>query len=185
MALCEEFAQQIFKLAGGEIDDFFKGYDFICDIQKHEEIYFRRHNEYRLKTVSEAIEQVYGNRPYMQAYMRGLLMTQVFWSNHAASMNFFMHEFLASNPGGYDHLEIGPGHGLLFYRALADRRAGSVTGWDLSAASIAETEEALRKLGVARQHSLQVRDLADFGGFRPMPLTAWCCRRCLNTWKSL
>jgi hypothetical protein len=51
------------KLAGGEIEGFLEGYDFICDIQKKEGIYFRRHNAYRLKTVSEAVAEVYGNQP--------------------------------------------------------------------------------------------------------------------------
>jgi len=159
LALCDEFAGQIFKLAGDEIDAFFEGYDFICDILKQEEIYFRRNNGYRLKTVRQAIEEVYSNTSYMQSYMRGLLMTQVFWSNHTASMNFFIDEFLARNPADIDLLEIGPGHGLLFSRAISDPRVRTTTGWDLSAASIAETQDALRKLGVTRPYELEIRDM--------------------------
>ncbi len=159
LALCDEFARQIFELAGSEIDAFFGGYDFICDILKQEEIYFRRNDTYRLKTVRQAIEEVYGNSLYMQNYMRGLLMTQVFWSNHAASMNFYIDEFLARNSPDTDLLEIGPGHGLLFFRAISDLRVRTATGWDLSAASISETQDALRKLGVKRPYELQVRDM--------------------------
>lgn len=159
LALCDEFAQQIFKLAGSEIDAFFAGYDFICDILKQEEIYFRRNDAYRLKTVQQAIEGVYSNTSYMQRYMRGLLMTQIFWSNHAASMNFFIDEFLAHNRAGTDLLEIGPGHGLLFCRAISDPRVRSATGWDLSAASISETRDALQKLGVARPYELEMQDM--------------------------
>src|SRR5271163_4483983 len=101
LRLCDSIAQQIIQLAGHEIDAYFAGYDFICEIQKREEIYFRRHNSYRLKSVSEAISEVYGNRPYMQNYMRGLLMTQVFWSNHSASIDFFLNDFLARNKPDY------------------------------------------------------------------------------------
>ena len=156
---CDSIAAQILRLAEGQLDEFVSGYDFICDIQKTEEIYFRRNGSYRLKTVQQAIDEVYSNRPYMQSYMRGLLMTQVFWANHTASMDFYVNEFLAKNRKGYDLLEIGPGHGLLFSRAAADPNAGSVTGWDLSPASVAETREALAKLGTRREYSLEVRDL--------------------------
>jgi 2-polyprenyl-3-methyl-5-hydroxy-6-metoxy-1,4-benzoquinol methylase len=163
MRLCDELARQIYRLAGDEIDAFVKGYDFICDIQTREEIYFRRNNQYRLTTVADAVSEVYGNREYMQNYMRGLLMTQVFWSNHTASMEFFINEMLARNAAGYNLLEIGPGHGLLFSRAATDPRAGSLLGWDLSPASIAESKEALHRLGVVRPFQLEVRDLYQSG----------------------
>jgi 2-polyprenyl-3-methyl-5-hydroxy-6-metoxy-1,4-benzoquinol methylase len=163
LALCETFARQIFQLAGDEIESFLLGYDFVCDILKQEEIYFRRHGRYRLATVQEAIAEVYSNQPYMQKYMRGLLMTQVFWSNHAASMNFYLQQFLAGNRDGYDLLEIGPGHGLLLSHAINDPRAKSVTGWDLSPASVAESDEALRKLGVTRRYTLEARNLFETG----------------------
>src|SRR5688572_27936589 len=106
IALCDQLAGEILQLAGAGIDDFAKGYDFICDIQKQEEIYFRRNDAYRLKTVQQAVAEVYSNREYMQSYMRGLLMSQVFWSNHTASMNFYLQDFLAHNPANYDLLEI-------------------------------------------------------------------------------
>jgi len=163
LRLCDSLARQIYCLAGDEIDAFVNGYDFICDIQTREEIYFRRHNEYRLRTVADAVEEVYGNRVYMQNYMRGLLMTQVFWSNHTAAMGFYINEMLARNAPHYSLLEIGPGHGLLFSRAVADRRAGSVLGWDLSPASILESQEALHKLGIERPYKLEVRDLFESG----------------------
>jgi 2-polyprenyl-3-methyl-5-hydroxy-6-metoxy-1,4-benzoquinol methylase len=161
LVLCEQLARQILRLAGAELDEFARGYDFICDIQKQEEIYFRRNDAYRLKNVAQAVAEVYGNREYMRSYMRGLLMTQVFWSNHTASMSFYLQDFLERLPGGYDLLEIGPGHGLLFSRAASDARARSVTGWDLSPASVRETHQALQQLGVEREFKLEVRDLFD------------------------
>lgn len=163
LQLCDDLARQIYRLAGDEIGRFVKDYDFICDIQTREEIYFRRQNRYRLNTVAEAVAEVYGNRSYMQSYMRGLLMTQVFWSNHTASMAFFTDEMLAGNTENYRLLEIGPGHGLLFSRAAADPRAGTLLGWDLSPASIAEAREALHKLGIDRPFQLEVRDLFESG----------------------
>lgn len=163
LALCDAIAAQIGRLAGDEYGEFLKGYDFICDIQKDEEIYFRRNKAYRLKTFEDAFAQVYSNKPYMQSYMRGLLMTQVLWSNHTASMGFYLREFLGRQTAPYDLLEIGPGHGLLMARALADANAHSVTGWDLSDASLAETRTALEKLGVTRPYKLEKRNLFDAG----------------------
>lgn len=159
LGLCDETSCQILLLAGDELSAFAAAYNFICEIQKQEELYFRRHNAYRLKTAREAAAEVYDNRTYMQAYMRGLLMTQVFWSNHTAAMRFFLDEFLARNPPAYDLLEVGPGHGLLFSRAVRDPRARTVTGWDLSPASVRETQTALQRLGADARYTLEVRDL--------------------------
>ena len=161
LRLCDELARQILVLAGDELSAFFEGYDFICNVMVEEEFFFRRHNAYRLKAVGEAIADFYSNDAYMRPYMRGLLMSQVFWSNHASSMKFYIEEFLPRNRKGYDFLEIGPGHGLLFSRAAFDGRAGSVTGWDLSPASIEECKDALRRLGVNRDYRLEVRNLLD------------------------
>jgi 2-polyprenyl-3-methyl-5-hydroxy-6-metoxy-1,4-benzoquinol methylase len=167
LRLCDGVAQQIVLLAGDDIESFAQAYDFICDIQKREEIYFRRHGAYRLQTVQAAIDEVYSNRPYMQSYMRGLLMTQVFWSNHTCSLQFYLDEFLKRNRADYDLLEIGPGHGLLFSRAASDPRARSVRGWDLSPASVTEAHEALRRLGVTRPYQLEVRNLFDAAALGP------------------
>jgi 2-polyprenyl-3-methyl-5-hydroxy-6-metoxy-1,4-benzoquinol methylase len=161
LRLCDELARQILALAGDDLPAFIEGYDFICDIQVEEEIFFRRHNTYRLKTVREAIAEVYSNRAYMRSYMHGLLMSQVFWSNHASCMRFYIEEFLPRNRERYDFLEIGPGHGLLFNRAASDSRAGSITGWDLSPASVEESNDALRRLGVSRNFRLEARNLFD------------------------
>lgn len=159
--ICESFARQIILLAGNDLGAFFEGYNFICKIQKDEEIFFRRNNRYRLSSVQEAVDQVYSNEPYMQSYMRGLLMTQVFWSNHTSSMQFYLREFLDKNRQGVDLLEIGPGHGLLFSRAVEHPRTRTATAWDLSPASAAEAREALTRLGVSRNYDLAVRDLFD------------------------
>jgi 2-polyprenyl-3-methyl-5-hydroxy-6-metoxy-1,4-benzoquinol methylase len=161
LRLCEQLAAQILKLAGNELDAYLGAYDFICDRQTEEELHFRRHNAYRLRTARDAAREVYQNPLYMRNYMRGLLMTQVFWANHTGSLGFYAERFLACNPPGYSLLEIGPGHGLLFSRAAADPRAGRITGWDVSSTSIAQSREALARLGIVDGYALEVRDLFD------------------------
>lgn len=161
LSSCDSLAHEIALLSGSKYDEFLLSYDFICKIQRDEEIYFRRNKSYRLNNFQEAIDTVYSNRPYMQQYMRGLLVTQVYWSNHTASIGFYAKDFLGGNPAGYELLEIGPGHGLLLARAISDKRAGRVTGWDLSQASLSETREALAALGLKDGFSLEERNLFD------------------------
>lgn len=168
LRLCNELALDIERLSTGEYDEFLRGYDFICDIQKAEELYFRRHKAYRLTRFQDAIDQVYNNKPYMQSYMRGLLVTQAHWANHTASLRFYRDRFLATLPVGGDLLEIGPGHGLLLARAVQHAKAASVTGWDLSKASLEETATALGRLGVpADAYRLEERNLFDPGTAGP------------------
>jgi 2-polyprenyl-3-methyl-5-hydroxy-6-metoxy-1,4-benzoquinol methylase len=164
LAFANRLASQILVLTAGELDDFCRSYRWICEAMLEEELYFRRNNTYRLKTFAEAIKQVYSRPEVMKPYMRGLLMTQVWWSNHTSAMVYYVKQFLAGNKEGYRHLEVGPGHGLLLFDAVGDTRCASVTAWDVSQTSIDETRLALRRLGASRSVDLELRDL-----FRPGP----------------
>jgi 2-polyprenyl-3-methyl-5-hydroxy-6-metoxy-1,4-benzoquinol methylase len=161
LSLCDELAQRITTIAGDQIDVFCNDYDFICNIVQEEEYHFRRYDEYRLKSFQDAIAQVYANKPYMDSYMNGLLMTQMYWSNHTACFRFYRDRYLPSLPDRYEFVEVGPGHGLLLYQAASDPRARSVSGWDLSEASIAQTQSALARMGNAHRANLTIQDLFD------------------------
>lgn len=162
LAHLEQLASHIAAIAGPKLPEVCDAYDFICKIVREEEIYFRRHGKYRLDNFEDANRLVYSNAEYMSKYMDGLLLTQVYWSNHSASFRFYTDEFLGKAPDGYDYLEIGPGHGLLLYEAKADRRCGSVTGWDLSLASIGRTTAALNALGAkGKEPNLVLQDLFE------------------------
>lgn len=159
-SMLEDLAKQISALGGLRLPDICDNYDFICNIVREEEMFFRRHGKYRLESFADANWLVYADTEYMGKYMDGLLLTQIYWSNHSACYQFYKEAFLRNAPEGYDYLEIGPGHGLLLYQAISDERSGSVTGWDLSQASIDHTKEALKMLGVKdRQPSLVLQDL--------------------------
>jgi 2-polyprenyl-3-methyl-5-hydroxy-6-metoxy-1,4-benzoquinol methylase len=158
--MLEGLARQIHALAGARLPDICDNYDFICRIVREEEIFFRRHGKYRLESFADANRLVYSDPEYMGKYMDGLLLTQIYWSNHSACYQFYKEAFLGNAPQGYDYLEIGPGHGLLLYQAISDERCGSVTGWDLSQASIDHTREALSMLGArGRSPALVLQDL--------------------------
>lgn len=156
----EYFSDQIIRLVGDDLDQFLDDYIFICNMQTEEEFYFRRNNnQYRLSKFQDAVEQVYSNKPFMASYMNGLLMTQIWWSNHTKMLAFYKEEFLPKNIASYRHLEIGPGHGKLLSMACQDERAGEVAAWDISPASIESTKHALQALGVKRIPELKLVDM--------------------------
>ncbi len=155
----EELAGHIAKLIAHDEMAFLGDYGWLCAEQLEEELYFRRHKKYRLSTFDEAYRLVYSNREYMTRYMNGLLMTQLWWKNHFDVIDYYRRVFLATNKPGYSHLEIGPGHGLFIYFAAADRKAGGVTGWDISESSINSTRDALKTLGLAEMPALELQDL--------------------------
>jgi 2-polyprenyl-3-methyl-5-hydroxy-6-metoxy-1,4-benzoquinol methylase len=157
--VCEALSADILKLAGRDLDTYCLGFDHICKIQREEEVYFRRYGDYRLKTFAQAYADVYSNKPYMTKYMHGLLLTQVLWSNHTQSIDFYEKVFLKGIPATAKLLEVGPGHGLLFAKACRALASGQVTGWDISEASLEDTQHSLDALQIPKGYSLVARDL--------------------------
>ena len=139
-----------------------KDYRFLCeDIVLPEEWHFRRTGRYRLTSFEEAFESVYSNGPFMARYMNGLLLSDVLWANHCRAFQHFAEHFLPRLPENASLLEIGPGHGLLLYLATRSPKVGKVTGWDVSATSLASTRQALDHLGVDRPVSLVEQNMFD------------------------
>jgi SAM-dependent methyltransferase len=162
MDVLESLASQITALAGDRLNEICQNYDFICQIVREEELYFRRNGKYRLENFVDANRLVYADTIYMGKYMDGLLLTQIYWSNHTSCYQFYRDVFLGKAKNDYDYLEIGPGHGLLLYQAIADERCRTVTGWDLSQASINHTHEALETLGAnGKKPQLVLQDLYE------------------------
>lgn len=165
MGVSDQLSRCIFRLAeahDGGIDALCDDYRFLCeDIVMPEEIHFRRHGSYRLSSFAEAERECYANAPFMARYMNGLLLSDVLWANHAAAFASFENDFLPRVREGADHLEVGPGHGLFLYFAARSPRIASVTGWDVSATSIAKTRDALRVLDSPREAELHLQNLFE------------------------
>lgn len=157
----DEVAAMVLKIAGSDVQSYCEGYNWICDAFLQEELEFRRSGEYRLKTFKDACEQVYDRPEVMVPYMRGLLMTQLWWPNHTSSLQYLRGSFLPSLPEQYSFLEIGPGHGLLLSFPAADSNCAKLEAWDISDSSLKETAECLQKIGVTREVSLRKKDLYD------------------------
>ena len=150
------------KHAPGGLERLCSDYQFMCEkLILPEELYFRRHGKYRLTTQAEAQREVYANAPYMQRYVNGIVISHVMWSNHSQAFDSYVSRYLQLLPPNSDHLEIGPGHGLLLYFAAASSRIGSVTGWDVSPTSIESTKSTLSALGVTRSVNLVLQNLFD------------------------
>lgn len=148
LARSEQVASLACTLIGDELKGYAQDYRWMCENFLEEQLYFRRNGDYRLKSFAEAEREVYGKPQYMGRYVRGILLSQVFWKNHACAIDLFRREFLAANIGG-DYLEVGPGHGLFFYFAAQSNHFQSLTGWDVSDSSIAATRYAMQQFGVA------------------------------------
>ncbi len=160
-ALAERTAALIETLVDGDFTATVEGYRWMCDMVMAEELEFRRHGRYRHSTFAAVNDAVYQNRAEMSLYMDGLLASSVLWSQHAQTTAFYVERFLAGNPDGFRHLEVGPGHGLLAYYAASDPRCATLTGWDISPVSLEMTRHALDKIGVERAVTLETRDITN------------------------
>ena len=155
----DQVAKLALVLADDRLDEFCRDYRWMCENFIEEELYFRRHKKYRLSSFADAYREVYGDPTYMSRYVKGILLSQLFWHNHAAAMDLFRTSYLPSLPRAFDHLEVGPGHGLFFAQAATHPNCGSASGWDVSPSSIAATREALHKFGIVERVKLIEQDV--------------------------
>jgi 2-polyprenyl-3-methyl-5-hydroxy-6-metoxy-1,4-benzoquinol methylase len=163
--ISEQVASCVLKLSSnveGGLDQLCQDYRFLCEaIVLPEEFHFRRHGTYRLSAFADAMRECYANAPFMARYVNGILMSTVFWNNHAHAMSSYILEYLPSLKANSDLLEIGPGHGLFLYFAAKSRSAGTVSGWDVSPTSIEHTRQALKVLGITRSVELSLQNVLE------------------------
>ena len=159
----ESVAAAVLELIAGEERRFGEDYRWTCDRLREEEIFFHREGRYRLSTFADAYAEVYSDHAYMRRYVSGLLLSQVLWYNHVATMEMFLSRVLGETTEPFDYLEIGPGHGLMTYFAAASNLSRSLEAWDVSAASLTETDAALKKLGASKTVALVETDIMQAG----------------------
>ncbi len=159
LPICEEVAGLVLTIASGDLAPYCAGYRWFCEASVIEDVHFRRTGRYRRSTFAEVYRDIYSDAAYMDRYMKGLLLSQILWTNHARAFLFYLDRFLARVPSGGDYLEVGPGHGLLLRFAANAPAVRSVTGWDVSDSSLAATRAMLDALGVTRPITLQRHDI--------------------------
>ena len=162
LRLTEETATQVLTLAASRLDDCCAGYRWMCEAMLEEELFFRRHGRYRAQNFQDVAAAIYHNAAIMRLYMDGLLLSQVFWRNHVDIARFFR-GYVAGLPDPFDHLEIGPGHGLQLAYAAMDGKCRSAAAWDISDASLQSTRECLDRLEVSAAVALEKRSIFDLG----------------------
>jgi 2-polyprenyl-3-methyl-5-hydroxy-6-metoxy-1,4-benzoquinol methylase len=160
LEITEQLAQLVLRLYPNDRALLARGYRWMCEMVLEEELEFKRNDRYRYSSFQEVNELVYQQSERMAEYMHGLLLSAVAWHNHTRSITYFADRFLAANPVGYQHLEVGPGHGLLLYLAASDSRCKTVTGLDISSASLEQTQAALSRLGVEKPARCLACDIA-------------------------
>jgi 2-polyprenyl-3-methyl-5-hydroxy-6-metoxy-1,4-benzoquinol methylase len=165
LALLDDLASRIVRLAGGELDGYAASYHWTCRELNKETLYFKKNGAYRLSHFADAERLVYSNSAFMKRYMEGLLMSQALWRNHATAFLAFRTRYLARFKAPFRYLEIGPGHGLFLSVAAEHPLCGGAEGWDVSAESVRQTAHALAVLGCADKVALAQRDVmaADVG----------------------
>jgi 2-polyprenyl-3-methyl-5-hydroxy-6-metoxy-1,4-benzoquinol methylase len=149
------------QISGG-LGQLAQDYRFLCEqIVLPEELYFRRHDRYRLQKFEDALRIVYADESFMTRYMNGLLMSDVLWVNHCRGLQHYNEVFLPGLRPGSNFLEIGPGHGLLLHLACASANIKSVSAWDVSKASLDLSAHALDALGTQREVQFEARSIFD------------------------
>lgn len=160
LALTDELSGHVLRIAGDRIRTVCEDYKWMVGWTLDEELFFRRNGRYRLSKFADAYAEVYANTELMTRYVNGILASQIWWRNHTEVLGYFRDTFVAGNPKGFRHLEVGPGHGLFLYLAASSSDCASAEGWDISPASIAATREALLRMGNRSKIDLVEMDLA-------------------------
>ena len=159
LARNEEFAALALTGMQDDLPLFCADYRWMCEEFLKEEFHFRREGSYRLSTFEEAYREVYSNTKFMTRYVHGILISQIIWDPHARAFDVFRTKFLTGIEAGASYLEVGPGHGFYLAFAAQNENIARMEAWDVSPSSIAETTQALKRLGVTRDISIIEQDV--------------------------
>lgn len=144
----------------GGLKEVCAGYKYFCQNMILEaELFFRRYKRYQRSSFKEAFDDVYSNPEIMKNYMNGLLLSGVFWSNHAHALKYYKNNYLPRLPENFSHLEVGPGHGTLLQMTAETGRHGVIEAWDVSPSSIEATRRTITTMGIADSINLICQDM--------------------------
>lgn len=146
----ESFVERLLRAVGRE-----QGYRYLAEAYlaytkqiRIEEMYFAQNKAYRHDNYDLVYEAVYAKDDYMRDYVAGLGMTQIFWPNHYAIVQFFRETFLPRVAQAKAGAEIGVGHGLFHSELLRVASGLRTVMLDVSAVSLATTKGMIEALGL-------------------------------------
>lgn len=134
---------------GESYDAAVKAYKDMCSEILREQIRFRRSRVYRSNDFDNVLREVYEQKDRMRAYLKGLLLTYLFWPNHYKMFRFFQRHIANLSPGIY--LEVGSGHGLFTAEVLRLIPETRIISIDISRAAIEMTREMLTAFNIDSQ----------------------------------
>ena len=151
-----------YRMRGHSIQAITDAYLLFINIMREETLFFMRHGRYRYATFAEVADDVYFNDAYMEQYMMGLALSEYLLNNHLANVRWF--EELIAKTAGEHYLEIGPGHGELFYKAVRCNAFGEFLAVDIAERSVQLTQEYVAYRGVPDTVNYHVccQDFFDF-----------------------
>ncbi|HEC1786499.1 TPA: class I SAM-dependent methyltransferase [Campylobacter lari] len=94
--------------------------------------YFIEFGKYRYSTLAEVENMVYFNENYMKQYMVGLAISSFIWNAHIEVRRYFAKYIDEKQNQENTYLEIGPGHGEFFVKALRSQKFKEYFGIDIS-----------------------------------------------------
>jgi SAM-dependent methyltransferase len=134
-----------------------KGLEYLADTYlwytktiKIEELFFAKERRYRYSDYDEVYGKVYGDDRYMQEYVVGLGMTQVFWANHYRIFRFFLDTFIPLVTDARSGAEVGVGHGQFHSELLRHCPQLRSMLLDVSQVSLDMTLKAIRATGLSQ-----------------------------------
>jgi 2-polyprenyl-3-methyl-5-hydroxy-6-metoxy-1,4-benzoquinol methylase len=131
------------SLLSGEKDfrDATQSYNRMCMDFLREQIRFKKTGAYHVVDASAAERDVYSQRDVMRYYMKGLLLSYMFWKNHYAMFRFLREHLKTISVDKY--LEVGCGHGLFTAEVMRNFPGIRPTILDISETSIEIAKEML------------------------------------------
>lgn len=135
-----------------------------------EEMHFAKEDNYRYADFLEVYDKVYSRDDYMQDYVVGLGMTQIFWPNHYQIVKFFLDHYLPLIKDFEKGAEIGVGHGLFHSELLRAAPQMTTTMLDISRISLDMTTKLISATGLDSDRAKPV--LCDVQKHIPLPDTS-------------
>lgn len=129
-----------------ELEYAVQAYQKLCNDMMKCQIFFMKTGKYSMMSsdAEEADTNIYKNEEVMRLYMIGLALSQFLWSSHYEIYMCLLDAMKQHASKTKNYLEIGPGHGLFFNKALEiiDPSA-KATAVDISETSIKITKSII------------------------------------------
>lgn len=144
------------------LDYLAESYLFLNSTMMEEERYFYKHGKYRNSSFQEVNRLVYQNSEYMERYMCGLAISDYIWMNHIKLLRYFetnLYQFT-----GDQYLEIGPGFGQYFIKAIQKDKFKKYLAVDISPTSVQKSRDYLQYHGFlcGDQYDVRLKDFLEF-----------------------